>query len=75
MPKGPKGEKRPADINKLAFSIMKAATQGETLPVPYRREAGLKGSKKRHKTLSPKKRSKIASHAAKTRWKSSRKNN
>lgn len=68
MPKGKRGEKRPADLNKLAHSIMKVATEGETLPISYRSQAGKIGAKKRFQKLSKKKRSQIAKQAAKARW-------
>lgn len=71
MTKGPKGEKRPADVNELAFRIMGIATGKEdALPVSYRRKAGKKGAESRSKKLSPKTRSDIASKASKARWKS-----
>lgn len=66
-------KKRPADINVLAASIVKEATE-ESLPeknpaaVALGRLGGLKGGKARAEKLSAKKRKEIAVKAAKTRW-------
>ncbi len=73
MPKGPKGEKRPADVIGAAVMVMKIAT-GEiedTKRDPgkeYARKGGLKGGAARARKLSPDRRRKIAAKAAKTRW-------
>jgi hypothetical protein len=69
--------KRPADLNKLAASIVEAATEGESDPdegknphaVALGRLGGQKGGPARAKKLSAKKRSEIAKKAAKARWK------
>jgi len=75
MPKGPRGERRPADVIGNAVHVMRIAT-GEiketvTAPDPakeYMRRGGLKGGKARAKALSPTKRKQIAKKAAKARW-------
>ncbi len=67
MPKGPKGEKRPADINKLAARIVEVSTGDADVPGP-RRAGGLKGGKARAKALSSQERKEIAQKAAKARW-------
>lgn len=73
MPKGPRGERRPADVIGNAVHIMRIAT-GEvedTVRDPakeHMRAGGLKGGKARAKALSPTKRKAIAKKAAKARW-------
>jgi len=72
MPKGPRGEKRPADAIGRAVLIAKIAT-GE---VEDEREAlssaaaelGRKGGKKRAETMSPERRAEVARKAAAARW-------
>jgi hypothetical protein len=76
MPKGPRGEKRPADVIGNAVTVMKIATGEETeeLPDPskdYARRGGLKGGRARAKVLTPKQRAEIAKAAADVRWKKS----
>jgi hypothetical protein len=76
MPRGPKGEKRPADVIGNAVKVMRIATGEETeeLPDPdkdYARKGGLKGGNARARALTPKQRSEIAKAAAEARWKKS----
>jgi len=69
MPKGPQGQKRPADVIGNAVRVMKIATGEEEEAIPSKRRAGgLKGGLSRAKKLSAEKRSEIAKTAAKTRW-------
>ena len=71
MPKGPRGEKRPADVIGNAVHVMRIAT-GEiedTRAQPGRRKAGQAGSRKRAVVLTPEQRSEIARTAASARWK------
>jgi hypothetical protein len=73
MPKGPRGEKRPADVIGAAVLVGRIAT-GEvedTRPAPKSAaaEMGSKGGKARAASLSKKKRSAIAKKAAASRWK------
>jgi hypothetical protein len=71
MPKGPKGERRPADLNKRAFAILQIAT-GETVDPgkpPPAAKGGKAGGPARAKALSPEKRKAIAEKAASARWK------
>lgn len=72
MPKGPKGEKRPADVIGNAVTVMKIAT-GEIEEKPHERSAaaelGSKGGKARAVSLSKKQRAEIARKAAQKRWK------
>jgi hypothetical protein len=70
MPKGPKGEKRPADVIGAAIMVAKIATGELTDTVPsQKRTGGKKGGKARAKKLTPAQRSEIARVAALARWK------
>ena len=74
MPRGPKGEKRPADVIGNAVMVMRIATgeEQDTARDPaldYARKGGLKGGKARADSLSAERRREIASKAASSRWK------
>ena len=75
MPKGPKGEKRPADVIGAAVKVMKIATgeieedTGDDGKNKAAVELGRKGGAARAKKLSKKRRTEIAKHAAERRWK------
>jgi hypothetical protein len=73
MPKGPQGQKRPADVIGAAIMVGRIATgeieEGD--PKAPRRAAGKKGAAARAKALTPRERSEIASAAATARWKKS----
>ena len=74
MPKGPKGEKRPADVIGAAVKVAKIATGEieETTDDGKNKaavELGRKGGKARAEKLSKKRRSDIAKNAAAKRWK------
>jgi hypothetical protein len=75
MPKGPKGEKRPADVNARAVMIAKIATGEieEETDQPEKNPAasalGKLGGQARAKKLSKRKRAEIARKAATVRWK------
>lgn len=75
MPKGPKGQKRPADVVANAVRVMRIATGEEQEDQePIRSAAaqlGKLGGTARAKSLSKKRRSEIAKQAAAKRWKSS----
>ncbi len=74
MPKGPKGQKRPADVVGAAITVAKIATgeitdeTDESKKKDYARRGGLKGGKARAKALTAEQRRKIAQKAAKARW-------
>lgn len=77
MPRGPKGERRPADVIGAAIMVAKIATgEIEEKPVTPEDEGkdpaavalGSKGGKARAKGLSAKRRKEIAAKAAKSRW-------
>jgi hypothetical protein len=75
MPRGPKGERRPADVIGNAVKVMRIATGEETDTVaddgkdPAAKALGKKGGAARAKSMTPERRSEIAKKAAKTRWK------
>lgn len=73
MPKGPRGEKRPADAIGLAVMIGKIATgEVDDTADPTKSAAaqlGSLGGKKRAANLSPERRTEIARKAADSRWK------
>ena len=62
MPRGPNGEKRPADTIANAVHVMRVATGQieEELPSEGQRRGGLKGGAARAEALSPEERSEIA---------------
>ena len=70
MPRGPKGEKRPADVIGNAVHVMRIATgEIEDNPAPeHARKGGLKGGKARAAALSSERRRQIAKKAAAKRW-------
>lgn len=71
MPKGPQGQKRPADVIGAAVMVGRIATgeiQEGKPPKSAAAELGSKGGKARAKALSAKKRKEIARKAATKRW-------
>jgi hypothetical protein len=74
MPKGPKGEKRPADVIGNAVHVMRIATGEveETIPDdgkdPAAKALGKKGGTARAKGMTPERRAEIAKKAAAKRW-------
>ena len=71
MPKGPKGQKRPADVIGNAVKVIGIAAGEETENEPVKSAAatlGSLGGKARAASLSKKKRSDIARWAAVQRW-------
>jgi hypothetical protein len=71
MPKGPRGEKRPADAIGLAVMVGKIATGEieEGTASEGKRAGGRKGAAVRAALLTPEQRSEIARTAAAARWK------
>ncbi len=73
MPKGPDGQKRPADVIGAAIMVAKIAT-GEVEDNPtapdkrHHSRGGKKGGAARAAALSPEQRSEIAKNAASKRW-------
>ncbi len=74
MPKGPKGEKRPADVIGNAIRVAKIATgeEQEELTDDGKDKAavslGRRGGKARAIAVDPNRRRQIAKQAAKARW-------
>jgi hypothetical protein len=78
MPRGPKGERRPADVIGNAGHVMRLATGQITDDVPSPEdegksaaavELGRLGGRARAKKMSKKQRTAAARNAAKARWK------
>ena len=69
MPKGPKGERRPADVIGAAVMVGRIAT-GEIEDVKGKPKRA-KGAQARAKALTPQQRAEIARVAAEARWKKS----
>lgn len=74
MPKGPKGEKRPADVIGNAVHVMRIATgeEAETYTEDGKNAAavalGRMGGKARAEGMTAKRRKEIAKRAAQKRW-------
>lgn len=73
VPKGPRGEKRPADAIARAVMVAKIAT-GEIVeeldkPKSAAAELGAKGGKARARVLTPDERRSVAQKGARARWK------
>ena len=77
MPRGPQGQKRPADVIGNAVKVMRIATGEEEEEYeddgkdPAAKALGAKGGKARAAKLTPEKRAEIARNAARKRWKHS----
>ncbi len=74
MPKGPQGQKRPADVIGNAVKVMRIATgeENEELETDSAKSAaaelGRRGGKARAARMSPERRAEIARKAAAKRW-------
>jgi len=75
MPKGPKGQKRHADVIGNAVKVMRIATGEEEDDFPAddgkdnaAQSLGQRRGKARARALSPKRRTEIARKAAQKRW-------
>ena len=72
MPKGPRGEKRPADVIGNAVKVMRIATGEEEEDLPPVANAaaqlGKLGGAARARNLSPEQRADIARKGAAKRW-------
>lgn len=71
MPKGPNGQKRPADVIGTAVMVGKLATGEESdagAKEPCKPKSGLAGAEARAEKLTGDERSKIAKRAAEARW-------
>jgi len=73
MPKGPRGEKRPADVIGNAVKVMRIATGEETEELPdsvksAAAELGSRGGRARAARMPADRRREIARKAAQRRW-------
>ena len=74
MPKGPQGQKRPADVIGNAVKVMRIATGEEEEDFeddgkdPAAKALGAKGGRARAAKLTAEQRSEIARRAAQKRW-------
>jgi len=71
MPKGPMGQKRPADAIGCAVHVARIATgeiEDTSLEQPAKRESGLAGAKARSESMTSTERRRVARRAAKLRW-------
>ena len=74
MPRGPQGQKRPADVIGNAVKVMRIATGEEEEEYeddgkdPAAKALGARGGRARAKKLTPERRSEIARKAATSRW-------
>lgn len=76
MPRGPRGEKRPADVIGNAVHVMRIATgeikeelhEKDPAAVALGKRGGLKGGKARAASMTKKERSNAAKKAVKARW-------
>ena len=71
MPKGPKGEKRPADVIGAAVMVGRIATgevEDKPSKAPNRTKGGKAGGAARAKATDSPRRKEIAKLAAKARW-------
>ena len=74
MPRGPRGEKRPADVIGMSVRVMRIATGEETEDLETDRVKsaaallGARGGKARAAKMAPAQRTEIAKKAAAKRW-------
>lgn len=73
VPKGPRGEKRPADVIGNAVKVMRIATGEEEEELPdsaksAAQELGARGGRARASRMTPERRAEIARKAANKRW-------
>ncbi|MBI4182567.1 MAG: RNA-binding protein [Proteobacteria bacterium] len=71
MPRGPHGERRPADVVGCAITVAKVATgeiEESSYVVPGRVRSGKAGAAARMKRLTQEERAEIAKIAAEARW-------
>lgn len=76
MPKGPKGERRPADVIANAIKVARIATGEEPDEIEKADDGkdaaavsmGRRGGKARAEKMTPERRAEIAKVAAKRRW-------
>jgi hypothetical protein len=72
MPKGPQGQKRPADVIGNAVRVMRIATgeeEDDASASSAAQELGARGGKARAAKMTAERRAEIAKKAASARWK------
>lgn len=74
MPRGPRGERRPAEVAQAALKVFRIAVGEETEDLPSgRRQSGIAGATARANRLTPQQRMDIARKAATSHWRNQRK--
>ena len=68
MPRGPNGERRPADVVGCAVHVMKIATGEIEEELPENREGKVNGGKARTEGMTPEEQSELGRKAARARW-------
>lgn len=68
MPRGPNGERRPADVVGCAVHVMKIATGEIEEELTENREGKVNGGKARTEGMTPEERSELGRKAAMARW-------
>ena len=68
MPRGPNGERRPADVVGCAVTVMKIATGEIEEDLPAHREGKVNGGKARAESMMLEERKALAKQAAQARW-------
>lgn len=71
MPRGPRGENRPADVIGCAVKVARIATEeveDDRYSAPGRKRSGQAGAQARAERTSPERRVEIARKAAAGRW-------
>ena len=68
MPRGPNGEKRPADTIGAAVMVAKIATGEIEEDLPKNRQGKVNGGKARADGMTPEERKALAGKAAAARW-------
>jgi hypothetical protein len=81
MPKRIKQKKRPTNVNQFAHHLVERSTESSVPSMPFNlseymsdigRKGGKIGGKRRLETMTATERKKVATRAAKARWKKSR---
>ena len=68
MPRGPQGQRRPADVVGCAVKVMKIATGEIEEGLPKGRDNKVKAGRVRMDSITEEERSELARMAARTRW-------
>ena len=68
MPRGPKGERRPADVVGCAVTVAKIATGEIEEELEAKQPGKVNGGKARAESMTPEERKALARTGAKVRW-------